>query len=205
MKPPLDASRAGSEAEETERQLAKLTKINAALMQRVEKSMDQQANAFSLFQTAITLEGQVRVRTDELKTALSRLERTNDELTTARDTSERANRFKTRFFTAVGHDLLQPLHAARLSVSALTDPSVDARSAPPRRPRRARADDHRGSAEVDPRHLQARGWRHRSHPARRCRSTSYSPRSRWTSNPWRAPRTSRSPGAAQTSRSSPIR
>ena len=60
MKPPLDASRAGSEAEETERQLAKLTKINAALMQRVEKSMDQQANAFSLFQTAITLEGQVR-------------------------------------------------------------------------------------------------------------------------------------------------
>ena len=123
MKPPLDASRAGSEAEETERQLAKLTKINAALMQRVEKSMDQQANAFSLFQTAITLEGQVRVRTDELKTALSRLERTNDELTTARDTSERANRFKTRFFTAVGHDLLQPLHAARLSVSALTDPS----------------------------------------------------------------------------------
>ena len=123
MKPPLDASRAGSEAEEIERQLAKLTKINAALMQRVEKSMDQQANAFSLFQTAITLEGQVRVRTDELKTALSRLERTNDELTTARDTSERANRFKTRFFTAVGHDLLQPLHAARLSVSALTDPS----------------------------------------------------------------------------------
>ena len=81
MKPPLDASRAGSEAEETERQLAKLTKINAALMQRVEKSMDQQANAFSLFQTAITLEGQVRVRTEELKTALSRLERTNDELT----------------------------------------------------------------------------------------------------------------------------
>ena len=45
MKPPLDASRAGSEAEETERQLAKLTKINAALMQRVEQSMDQQANA----------------------------------------------------------------------------------------------------------------------------------------------------------------
>jgi signal transduction histidine kinase len=123
MKPPLDAPRASSEAEQIERQLAKLTKINAALMQRVEKSMDQQANAFSLFQTAITLEGQVRVRTDELKTALSRLERTNDELTTARDTSERANRFKTRFFTAVGHDLLQPLHAARLSVSALTDPS----------------------------------------------------------------------------------
>ena len=123
MKHPPDAPRAVSDAEALERQLAKLTKINAALMQRVEKSMDQQANAFSLFQTAITLEGQVRVRTDELKSALSRIERTNDELTTARDVSERANRFKTRFFTAVGHDLLQPLHAARLSVSALADPS----------------------------------------------------------------------------------
>jgi signal transduction histidine kinase/CheY-like chemotaxis protein len=104
------------------RQVDKLKKINAALMQRVEKSMDQQANAYSLFQTAITLEGQVRVRTEELKNALSRLEGTNDELMTARDASERANRFKTRFFTAVGHDLLQPLHAARLSVSALAEP-----------------------------------------------------------------------------------
>ena len=107
--------------EELERRLTKVKKITAALMQRVEKSMDHQANAYSLFQTAITLEGQVRVRTEELKTALSRLERTNDELTTARDVSERANRFKTRFFTAAGHDLLQPLHAARLSASALVD------------------------------------------------------------------------------------
>jgi two-component system, sensor histidine kinase len=125
MSHPLQAMPDGSLVEQLERQIAKLTKINAALMQRVEKSMDQQANAYSLFQTAITLEGQVRVRTEELKSALSRLERTNDELTAARDTSERANRFKTRFFTAVGHDLLQPLHAARLSVSALAEPSSD--------------------------------------------------------------------------------
>jgi two-component system, sensor histidine kinase len=119
----LDKPHLGSSTDDDlERQIAKLKKINAALMQRVEKSMDQQANAYSLFQTAITLEGQVRVRTDELKNALSRLERTNDELMTARDASERANRFKTRFFTAVGHDLLQPLHAARLSVSALAEP-----------------------------------------------------------------------------------
>jgi len=123
MKPVGDGQRTPSDTEALERELAKLSKINAALMQRVEKSMDQQANAFSLFQTAITLEGQVRVRTEELKHALSHLENANDELTTARDASERANRFKTRFFTAVGHDLLQPLHAARLSVSALAEPS----------------------------------------------------------------------------------
>jgi signal transduction histidine kinase len=83
--------------------------------------MDYQANAYSLFQTAIGLEGQVKVRTEELKTALNRLERANDELVAARDTAERANRFKTRFFTAVGHDLLQPLHAARLSISAMAE------------------------------------------------------------------------------------
>lgn len=103
------------------RRIEKLTKINSALMQRVERSMDQQANAYSLFQTAIGLETQVRLRTDELKTALDRLENTNEELVTARDAAERANRFKTRFFTAVGHDLLQPLHAARLSLSAMEE------------------------------------------------------------------------------------
>ena len=81
--------------------------------------MEQQANAFSLFQTAIGLEAQVRIRTEELKNALDRLEQTNDELVIARDASDRANRVKTRFFTAVGHDLLQPLHAARLSLSVL--------------------------------------------------------------------------------------
>jgi two-component system, sensor histidine kinase len=103
------------------RQLEKLLKINSVLMQRVERSMEQQANAYSLFQTAIGLETQVRVRTEELNAALNRLERTNDELTAARDTAEQANRFKTRFFTAVGHDVLQPLHAARLSLSALSE------------------------------------------------------------------------------------
>jgi len=117
----LNTSRPMTEIEGLQRQVAKLVKINGALMQRVEKSMDQQANAYSLFQTAIALEEQVRVRTEELKNALSSLERTNDELMSARDASERANRFKTRFFTAVGHDLLQPLHAARLSASALAE------------------------------------------------------------------------------------
>lgn len=106
---------------EMERRIVKLAKINAALMQRVERSMDQQANAYSLFQTAISLEGQVRVRTEELKNTLMRLEQANAELMAARDASEQANRVKTRFFTSVGHDLLQPLHAARLSLSALAE------------------------------------------------------------------------------------
>ncbi|MFV0369519.1 MAG: histidine kinase dimerization/phospho-acceptor domain-containing protein, partial [Hyphomicrobiaceae bacterium] len=103
------------------RRIEKLEKINAALMNRVERSLDQQANAYSMFQTAIGLENQVRVRTDELKSALTNLENVNGELTAARDASDRANSVKTRFFTAVSHDVLQPLHAAQLSLSALID------------------------------------------------------------------------------------
>lgn len=105
--------------------LDKLSKINKALMERVERSMDQQANAFSLFQTAINLESEVRIRTNELNSTLVRLEDSNSELVTARDAAERANRFKTRFFTAVGHDLLQPLHAAKLSLSAIAETGAD--------------------------------------------------------------------------------
>lgn len=103
------------------KRIEKLEKINAALMNRVERSLDQQANAYSVFQTAIGLENQVRVRTEELKSALTNLESVNEELTAARDASERANSVKTRFFTAVSHDVLQPLHAAQLSLSALID------------------------------------------------------------------------------------
>ena len=101
------------------RQLEKLNKINAALIERVERSVEQQGSAYSLFTAAIGLENQVRQRTDELQEALDRLERSNDALVAARDEAERANEAKTRFFTAVGHDLLQPLHAARLTLSAL--------------------------------------------------------------------------------------
>ena len=109
------------EGGDTDRRIEKLMKINNALMQRVERSTDRQANAYSLFQTAIGLENQINARTEELKNALSNLERANQELKSARDAADRANRFKTRFITAVGHDLLQPLHAARLSLGELSD------------------------------------------------------------------------------------
>jgi len=124
MSQDLTSAPATPETDQLKREIAKLTKINSALIQRVEMSTDSHASAYSLFQTALALEGQVRGRTEDLKNVLFRLERTNDELSAARDASERANRFKTRFFTAVGHDLLQPLHAARLSVSALHDPQA---------------------------------------------------------------------------------
>ncbi|RWL48171.1 MAG: hybrid sensor histidine kinase/response regulator [Mesorhizobium sp.] len=99
----------------------RLKKINAALVSRVERSMDQQGNAFSLFQTAISLENRVRNRTEELHATLRRLEQSNIDLSAAKENAELANLSKTRFLAAASHDVLQPLNAAHLSVSALAE------------------------------------------------------------------------------------
>ncbi|WP_245516492.1 hybrid sensor histidine kinase/response regulator [Methylobacterium segetis] len=112
---------AGAADEGLLRRIEKLERINAALMAHVERSMDQQGGAYSLFQTAIMLEGRVRSRTEELTGLMRRLERSNEALVAAKEEAETANRSKTRFLAAASHDLLQPLNAARLSVSALTD------------------------------------------------------------------------------------
>ncbi|MGP2492464.1 hybrid sensor histidine kinase/response regulator [Mesorhizobium sp. PUT5] len=101
--------------------IERLKKINAALVSRVERSMDQQGNAFSLFQTAILLENRVRTRTEELQQTLRRLEQSNIELSAAKESAEQANLSKTRFLAAASHDVLQPLNAAHLSVSALAE------------------------------------------------------------------------------------
>ena len=101
--------------------IERLKKINAALVSRVERSMDQQGNAFSLFQTAISLENRVRNRTEELHATLRRLEQSNIDLSAAKENAELANLSKTRFLAAASHDVLQPLNAAHLSVSALAE------------------------------------------------------------------------------------
>ncbi|EKV28638.1 putative two-component sensor [Caenispirillum salinarum AK4] len=73
-----------------EHENAKLRKINKVLMDRVERSMDYQGNAFSLFQTAIVLENRIRERTQALEKALRELERTNRDLSIAKDQAESA-------------------------------------------------------------------------------------------------------------------
>ena len=61
-----------------------------------------------------TLEKRVRERTEELT-------RLNSELARAKSTAEDANISKTRFLAAAGHDILQPLNAARLYVTSLVE------------------------------------------------------------------------------------
>jgi signal transduction histidine kinase/CheY-like chemotaxis protein len=88
-------------------------------MSRVERSMDHQLNSFSLFETAIALDGKMRQRTKELQDTLRSLEISNRELFRAKIEAETANVSKTTFLASLSHDLLQPLNAARLATSAL--------------------------------------------------------------------------------------
>jgi len=60
------------------------------------------------------LERRVRERTEDL-------ERLNGELAAAKTEADEANVSKTRFLAAASHDILQPLNAARLYASALTE------------------------------------------------------------------------------------
>ena len=106
-----------SEVDDLKRRIVKLEKINRALMSRVERSVDSQFNAFSLFETAIALDHQVRRRTQELQQAMRSIEK-------AKRQAEAASSLKTTFVTSVGHDLMQPLNAARLALSALGELSA---------------------------------------------------------------------------------
>lgn len=110
--------------EALERETIKLKKINAALISRVERSMDQQANAFSLFETAIALDNRVLERTRQLQDALRSIERSNDDLLRAKQQAEAASSLKSSVLISVTHDLLQPLNAARLTLSTLAEMDI---------------------------------------------------------------------------------
>lgn len=77
---------------ELETQIDKLSRINAALISRVERATDLHGSAFSLFETAIALEGRVRDRTAELEGAMSALASSNAALALARDEADTARR-----------------------------------------------------------------------------------------------------------------
>ena len=112
-----------------QQRVLQLEKINQALIRRVERSMDQRANSYSLFQSAILLEEQVRARTIELREALEELEISNLDLSLAKEQAESSNHSKTRFLAAASHDLMQPLSAARLNMTALKSEDVSGQTA----------------------------------------------------------------------------
>jgi PAS domain-containing protein len=71
-------------------ELRKLRRINAALMDRVERSSDMSANAFSMFETAISLEAMVRERTSQLEDALGKLAKANSDSEAAHQSADAA-------------------------------------------------------------------------------------------------------------------
>jgi two-component system, sensor histidine kinase len=86
---------------EATEQIARLEKINRALMGRVERSMDFSGGAFSLFQTAILLEDKVKARTADLERTLENLSDAYTHLEDARDDAEMAKQNLTAAIEAV--------------------------------------------------------------------------------------------------------
>lgn len=107
--------------EDPARTIAKLTRINQALMQRLERIEENRGPAYAATRAAAVLEREVVARNRDLEQALSDLAKINAELAKAREIADEANRAKSRFLRAASHDLLQPLSAAKLFLSHLTE------------------------------------------------------------------------------------
>ena len=107
------------------RRAEKLARITDVLVERIDRLEESRGSAWSMFQAAVALEREVQMRTRELEQALADLSERNRELAVARASAEEANRSKTRFLRAASHDLLQPLSAAKLFLSALKDTDQD--------------------------------------------------------------------------------
>ncbi len=113
------------DSDDADRRVEKLGRITDVLIERIDRLEEMRGSAWSMFQAAVALEQEVEARTRELEKVLADLSVRNRELAVARAAAEEANRSKTRFLRAASHDLLQPLSAARLFLTALTDTNLD--------------------------------------------------------------------------------
>ena len=109
-----------------------LKKSVKALMDRVEKAVDEQGSAFSWFQAAASLEEAIRQRTEQyeqlnlrLKGELESRREIELALKQAKEFADRANESKTRFLAAASHDLRQPLSSALLFLESISDTSLE--------------------------------------------------------------------------------
>lgn len=110
---------------------AALRKTVRALMDRVERAVDNQGTPFSWFQAAAKLEETVRLRTrqseqlnDRLKRELESRREIELALKHAKQQAEQANQSKTRFLAAASHDLRQPLNSALLFLESMNEEAM---------------------------------------------------------------------------------
>jgi len=122
-----------SPAQRLRKENTALRKTVRALMDRVERAVDNQGTPFSWFQAAAKLEETVRTRTRELELLNDRLKRElrsrreiELSLKQAKQQADLANQSKTRFLAAASHDLRQPLNSALLFLESINDEALAA-------------------------------------------------------------------------------